>query len=570
MISQSQTNCKKEYLNKTSTLLNLLCNEGVIPIFITITMPYKLHITEIENINEIIKKIKATTIKKETLSIYLYVCIEETKNKNVHFHCLWGLRNIIQNNNSLEISIKNELNNVFEDIWINAIYDKKNLNNKIYYLFKNKNIFIKNDDFCDKFNYVYIYSHAKYQNVGGDNFFSQLMDISDSENWNIIHENIENTNNNEFQKELVKTSSIYSSNQDDLTNLLILYLKYNNFYLYENDLYVKENDLEISYKKIDSIEIIIKEIDYILEFFEKLSIQLKQYNWHDFKLKNFNKIEEKITKIKLIYDEKIKLDFNLIEFKDCIINLNTSQKLTKTNKNNKIIKIILENKIGTNKFKKILYKNVKKPKIWVDLLKKVTENDEKNINTIKRFIKGIFLNIEYKKKVLYIFGKSNTFKTTLIGTPLLEYLGEENIGFLSSNSNFTFQDIENKKLLLLDEFKYEKKHKKNYLKLFEGTSILVEKKYKKASKEKSNIIFILTNDKLDDKLENDIEVLTAIKNRTEIIEFKEYTNSVINVEKLKSYIKENNIEIILWATFEKNDNIVQKMSGPDDNPKRLV
>lgn len=544
-------NTKKEYLSKTVTLLNLLGDEGVLPIFITIALPYKIEINDEENINELLEKIKAVTIRSEQLSIYLYISIEKTKKENVHFHCIWGIR-LIQKNNNLEVTIKNELNSVFEDVWVNILNDRKNLNNKIYYIFKNKEIFDKK---TTKINLINIYTHPKYQNLDNNNFFSKLMDIDESENWSILHENFENKKQeitNEI--ELVKTSSIYNNNQDEFTSLILLYLEYNNLYLSEYNIYAKEYDLEISFKKIGTLENIIKEIDFIISYFENISIQLKNYNWYDFKLKNFNKLDEKLNKIKMIYNKKLKIDYNLIEFKDCIINLSTNQKITKIAKNKKLIKMLIKNGIGTNKYKKILYKNIKKPEIWLNLLKKVTNNNFKNINTIKSFISNIFINSEFKKKVLYVVGKSNTFKTTLIGMPLTEFFEEENIGFLSSNSNFTFQDIENKKILLLDEFKYEKKHKKNYLKLFEGNTILVEKKYKKASKEKGNIIFILTNDKLDEKIENDEEILNAIKNRVEIVEFKEYNETQINVRKLKEFIKENNIEIIIWATNNKSKN----------------
>jgi hypothetical protein len=67
---------------------------------------------------------------------------------------------------------------------------------------------------------------------------------------------------------------------------------------------------------------------------------------------------------------------------------------------------------------------------------------------------------------LYIYGQSNTKKTTLIAKPLINFFELKNIGFITNNLNFNFQNIIDKKVAILDEFKYSKNNKEQLLKLF--------------------------------------------------------------------------------------------------------
>ena len=62
--------------------------------------------------------------------------------------------------------------------------------------------------------------------------------------------------------------------------------------------------------------------------------------------------------------------------------------------------------------------------------------------TICFFISQLFKNQDnnLKKKYLYIYGPTNTGKTTLITNVLNKYFGKQNIGTYISDNNFKYQD----------------------------------------------------------------------------------------------------------------------------------
>lgn len=537
---------KKSFLNILSNELILLCEKGVLPIFLTINLPYKVNINDEKEIQNCVNTIKNTILT--SLLIYIIIVAEENKDHKIHFHCLLGLRNLFKENHVIEENIKQQFHDTFPDVWINVIKHKKNIFSKVFYLFKNNLIF----DYPSNKDYgflVFMFSNKLFNTNFGN--FSKIYDIafSNSLEWRIYFSNFPETSK---KIELLETTSLFVDLIDDIITCFIVYLKYNDLYLtFDNDkIYKKVDDLLISYEEIGQLNDLINNFDKVYDCLKDIDpLQCNNINIYDFKLRYFNKIDDMFEKLKNTYEQKIVFDYSIIELKDCIINIATEQKIVKSEKNKALFDFFKKDKIGTLKFKNILYKNIKKPTKWIEMLLKVLDNDVNSLSIINKFIKNIFISIESKKKVLYIYGKSNTYKTTLLAKPLIEYFGEENIGYLSNNSNFTFQDIENKKFLLLDEFKYEKKHKKDYLKLFEGRSLLVEKKYKKATKEKIKSILILTNNKLDLNLENDPEILKAIQNRSDVLEFQELKMNdklpIYSISEFQDFIKKNNIEIII-------------------------
>lgn len=164
---------KKHYLNKLATELIILGNDGILPIFLTINLPYVLKKTEKNRIDFLINSVNSIFINENNLTIYFITCLEENSQENIHLHCLWGIRHII-NNKVVEENIKNELAVLSKDVWVNILYTKKQILTKVFYIFKNKTIFETNDR-SDFIFYVYIYTNIRYQNELGD--FGDLMDM---------------------------------------------------------------------------------------------------------------------------------------------------------------------------------------------------------------------------------------------------------------------------------------------------------------------------------------------------------------------------------------------------------
>jgi ABC-type polar amino acid transport system ATPase subunit len=116
-------------------------------------------------------------------------------------------------------------------------------------------------------------------------------------------------------------------------------------------------------------------------------------------------------------------------------------------------------------------------------LNKALQNNKENFNKVCCYIANIFhksQEIFNKKKVLYIYGESNSKKTTLVIKPLINFFELQNIGFItmSSTSNFNFQNLKNKVIIIIDEFKYIKKDKDQLLKLFAGEPTIIDIKFK--------------------------------------------------------------------------------------------
>lgn len=88
-------------------------------------------------------------------------------------------------------------------------------------------------------------------------------------------------------------------------------------------------------------------------------------------------------------------------------------------------------------------------------------NLEKNKNNLNNLISLLIYiayvfhfssNILNKKSTMYIWGLSNTVKTTLIIGLFINYFWKKNVGLLSNNKNFSYQDIIDKLVIILDEF----------------------------------------------------------------------------------------------------------------------
>jgi hypothetical protein len=149
-----------------------------------------------------------------------------------------------------------------------------------------------------------------------------------------------------------------------------------------------------------------------------------------------------------------------------------------------------------------------------------------------------------KKKVLFVVGKSNTLKTTLIVNTMTNYFGMENIALMTKSSNFPFQNFENKTIGILDEFVYNEYLHEEYLKLFEGRQIIIEKKFKDpVIIEPINIIIISNENFLEKNIDEDKK--HALENRLNTIFFSKSSFAFFE-ENINDKLKKEEIEIVIF------------------------
>ena len=306
-------------------------------------------------------------------------------------------------------------------------------------------------------------------------------------------------------------------NEDIFIDLILNYLTLKKYYLYNDNIYEKVDKMLISYKKVGTLKEILFdkfENNIVLFFTETFPCQFKGFDFY-FLIKTFkNKMESSILKIKNITTSKIKLDFFFLEFNDGIYDIKNNKFIRKNNFN--------ERDAATIKYYNKSYSRVRQtqPENWIEGIKNAVGKDNvKDFTTICLFIASLFQekNDDIKKNFLYIYGQSNTGKSTFLTKVLTRYYGLENVGNVVNSTNFKFQDILNKLIIIMDEFRYSPSSSSDFLKLLGGEPLLTTQKYNKdhvtIDKNKG---FILSNNLFSEKNES---VNKALLERLHIIEF---------------------------------------------------
>ena len=126
--------------------------------------------------------------------------------------------------------------------------------------------------------------------------------------------------------------------------------------------------------------------------------------------------------------------------------------------------------------------------------------------------------------------------------PIEHYLGNENVGSITSSKNFKYQNLEDKLVGIMDEGRYNQSMSSDLLKIMGKENILVDKKFSDHINIKPLPLFILSNEMFKDK---NPSVDEALRNRMCIIEF---INEVVenNIDFSKS-LKNEEPNIIIFA-----------------------
>lgn len=357
------------------------------------------------------------------------------------------------------------------------------------------------------------------------------------------------------KEEFKNIKGVNNSNEENIIiNLWSYYLILNKLFLNKNEIYKKIENSEISYYKITEISNLIDDfLEKIYPYFlNHFSCHFNNYPIQNVIYKSFFFKNIKIENLEKIITNKIQINYNLMEFKDGIYDIKTNKFLPKEKLNN--INNIC--KIGTVKFYNKTYKNLSEPKIWLNNLKDVVENEEE-IKIICFYIANIFhrsniifKNFFKKKKTLYIQGESNTKKTTLIAKPLISFFGANNVGFINKENNFKWEDLLQKFVGIWDEFKYEKNMRDDLLKLLNNENLLIPMKYKKAKLLENIPAIIIISNKYIDDIENDPIILQAFENRIQKIVFKKSYSNLNNTninENLENILKKEEANIIIYC-----------------------
>lgn len=562
-----------------------------------------------EKYNLVLKEYLLYLLDYPKLTTWFFIINEEHKNKTLHVHGILAIRNLTDFNKNIKINILDQIKEkpLIEnqhsygkvDIVIKNLTDFLNIKKWIMYLHKSNWLFKPKLYIINKY-YDYsitLFHTAYFYDVfyNKDNKYILECDSIEIEKIEQIICNIKNYNYNDYiNNPTIKLNynligcKINNNKllQETFIDLISYYLYLNNIYIYKNNIYKKINDSLISYELIGKIKEELYnnfEDKIILFFLNNYPCHFKSFDFY-FLIKNFKqKFEFILEKIEDIITNKINPDFSLMEFIDGIYDLSNNKFIKKNNfkelSNYNGLEI---EKVTTIKYYNQYYNWVRQnePKNWINGIKNAL-NIEKNINITKLiknsnidnfenninnfiiiclFVGTLFQkNNKNKKRFLYLYGKSNTGKTTYINKVLSHFFLNENIGTIVSDNNFTFQDIENKLLVIIDEFKYNSKLNSEFLKLLGGEKLLVSKKYSKKHINITNSRGVVASNSLF--LETDKFINEALYNRLYVIEFinKIIKNNIDIDEKLKKeepniYIYCNKIFYYFLFKFKKIEN----------------
>jgi len=610
----------KKYLdNIWSSIIDSLLDQGSQCFAITINSIGFSYNTNSEGGISIIE-IEKKRIKNYLYDLYpsmnlFFIVSEPTSTNMLHFHAIISIRNFIDYNYILKKSILIKLLNYkyFDyghsssitnfDVKVQSLNFFKDVKNWVMYLHKNISrwkykgllsfLSIQEHNFI--FNWypclsdIYLYMIDNYSISSGG---SSVMDI-DFLDENLLRGYEKRFNhvrifcNNIPQNYIKRLSLIRTINgirltynkidQRTLINLLQYYLILNEYYVYNDNIYVKIKESKISYKIVGGLKDILYEkfyenvVKYYINNFESY---FKGFDFSYLMDSYFIKSKSIIESIKDISTQRIKPDFGLIEFTDGVYSIKYDRFFSnKTNYN-------FSSSIHTIKYYNKSYNWVRqnKPTNWIGGLKNALGistseliNDD-YIRLCMHIINPIHKDIFNKKSTLFIYGVSNTGKTTLVSNVLSEYFGPENIGSIISSRNFKWQDLVGKVLGIIDEGRYNSSMSSDLLKITGQENIIVEKKY---SKEHIIIkpipLIILTNILFEDR---DMSIDKALKNRLYTIEFihtisKENLN---NSNEFKNKLKDEEPNIIVYCNkllFKTKNTSFKKVGNKITNVKML-
>ena len=538
------------------------------------TIEYKYIQTYIDSMYNNLENI---LIKYFPTLTFFQIVTEVGKSNKIHYHIIVAIRNFIDYNhiirNNLIIILNKKLSEDIEwggkfnyryDIRVDSLFYFKDIKNWVIYIHK------------DMFNWSYtsnlyatkslmyedlILRNEEEEKLDKVNLFYKLLSEFDALN---LDGHLEINYKLFFVKNINHRLSYILENlngikltynkidQRTLINILQYYLILNEYFIYNDSIYEKIKSSQISYQLVGTI------IDVLYNNFQQnVVVYFNTHFEHYFKNFDFNfvldtyfiKTKNIIELIKDISTQRINPDFSLMEFTDGIYSVKYNRFFPRNND------FIINNKLTTIKFYNKSYEWIrrKKPSEWINGLKNalnIKNNQLENsdfINICLYLINTIHKDIFNKKSTLFIYGESNTGKTSLMVNPLRDYFGNNNVGSIVSAKNFKWQELENKIIGIIDEGRYNQSMSSDLLKITGQETITIEKKYSKKHVSVEPIpLFILSNKLFQD---NDPLIDEALKNRMFIVEFINTVNklNINNSNEFKKNVKDEEANIIIYC-----------------------
>jgi hypothetical protein len=268
------------------------------------------------------------------------------------------------------------------------------------------------------------------------NNFINIIPLTKFESFNVL------LKSNNVIKNLTGIKITYDKiDQGVLVDILQYYLILKNYYIYNNNIYQKIENSKISYKIVGSLtEILYDKFQERVVFFflNNFPGYFNKFDFNQLIKIYFIKSKFVIESIRDISTQRIYPDFGLIEFTDGIYSIKYDRFFC--NKEN----LIFRANMSTIKHYNKSYSRTRriKPINWINGIKNaldITNSEIVNEDYVRiclHIINPIHNNIFDKKASLFVYGPSNTGKTSLIVNILNDYFGCDNIGSIINSKNF--------------------------------------------------------------------------------------------------------------------------------------
>lgn len=545
-------------------MIEQIKKDGYICFFITINLASNI-LDDTEKFNlwkEYIKNFNSLIQKNVITWGFTFSTMEVNENNLMHTHIILGIKNLTNSPYNICLNIKELLRYLgYLDIKLNFLKDFINTKRAFIYIYKNS----ENGDTQFK--------HYVNFNINCQQTIACMLDELDSQKFEseidgftYFEHDLKFIQNNVVKKKIFDKIKLINGiiykekinekelNFDFIINLYVFFFILNDIKEHNNNFIKKFEHTLRSFEFWETKKQLIKKWDIVIEFFLNFfKIYVENFNMYELKKSNvfLDNLAERITKINLLIDLKINVIFTLIEFKDGIYDLQKNAFFKKAQ--------ITPDKfqhIAILKYCNYTFKNLRTPNTWLESIAKVLNFDKVEIIELLTHLGIIFSNnydILKKKRVLFILGESNTYKTTLIANIFIEYFGIDNIALMTQSKNFPFQNFNKKLIAVLDEFKYYSSLHTEYLKIFENRDAIVEKKFEDAIVINPLHVIILSNENFIAN-QNDLIKQQALKNRISMFIFNKNEDNVVDYNK----VKKENIEIVVFLCkfyneINKND-----------------